>query len=128
MLQPCNPRIFLQNSVLAEPSIPADFANDLASVVYGSKRKDIDAHSKATSPSVPSLDQVRWRVDVTISTSHLNRVLEPCVLMELNLTDGSKHTFEVPVTKFHKLRHDVAQLLREMEDLEKRSIFKIQDK
>ena len=35
--------------------------------------------------------------------------------------------FQVPVSKFHELRYNVAFVLKEMEDLEKRSILKIQD-
>ena len=35
--------------------------------------------------------------------------------------------FQVPVAEFHALRYNVAQVLQEMENLEKRSILKIQD-
>ena len=35
--------------------------------------------------------------------------------------------FQVPVHKFHELRYSVAYVLKEMEDLEKRSILRIQD-
>lgn len=34
---------------------------------------------------------------------------------------------QVPVSKFHDLRYNVASILKEMNDLEKRSILKIQD-
>ena len=34
---------------------------------------------------------------------------------------------QVPVSKFHELRYNVAYVLKEMEDLEKRSILKLQD-
>ena len=35
--------------------------------------------------------------------------------------------FQVPVAQFHQLRYNVAYVLKEMEDLEKKSILKIQD-
>lgn len=35
--------------------------------------------------------------------------------------------FQVPVAKFQELRYNVALILKEMNDLEKRSILKIQD-
>ncbi|XP_061419753.1 COMM domain-containing protein 5 isoform X4 [Lethenteron reissneri] len=57
----------------------------------------------------------------------LARALRPSVLMQFSLTDGSTHQFEVPVSKFQELRYNVAQLLKEMSDLEKRSILRIQD-
>lgn len=78
--------------------------------------------------------------------SVLNRVLEPSILLEMTLSDGSIKTFEVgvwssnspwcgmwwpvslqvPVSRFHELRYNVAFVLKEMEDLEKRSILKLE--
>ena len=34
---------------------------------------------------------------------------------------------QVPVSKFHELRYNVAFILKEMEDLEQRTILKVQD-
>ena len=34
---------------------------------------------------------------------------------------------QVPVSKFHDMRYNVAYVLKEMEDLEKRNILKLQD-
>ena len=34
---------------------------------------------------------------------------------------------QVPVSKFHELRYNVAFILKEMEDLEQRNILKVQD-
>lgn len=112
---------------LKELLIPEDFHTDLASVVFGNRRAGIDAECLASRPRLPQLDQLKWRVDVGISTSVLNRVLEPTVMMEMTLTDGGIHTFEVPISKFNELRYNVAYVLKEMEELEKRSILKIQD-
>nr|XP_033801897.1 COMM domain-containing protein 5 isoform X2 [Geotrypetes seraphini] len=59
--------------------------------------------------------------------SSLARALQPSILMQLKLSDKTSHRFEVPVAKFHELRYNVALILKEMNDLEKRSILKIQD-
>nr|XP_006812710.1 PREDICTED: COMM domain-containing protein 5-like [Saccoglossus kowalevskii] len=91
------------------------------------KRIAIDEAAISNRTRLPSLQRFRWRVDVAISTSVLNRVLEPSVMMEMTLSDGTIHNFEVPVSKFHELRYNVASVIKEMEDLEKRSILKIQD-
>lgn len=112
---------------LQELQIPDEFHADLASVVFGNRRSQIDSESLTSRPRLPQLDRLKWRVDVGISTSVLNRVLEPTVLLEMTLSDGYIHTFEVPVSKFHELRYNVAFVLKEMEDLEKRSILKIKD-
>jgi hypothetical protein len=47
--------------------------------------------------------------------------------MEMTLSDGTIKTFEVQVSKFHELRYNVTYVLKEMEDLEKRNILKLQD-
>ena len=36
-------------------------------------------------------------------------------------------SLQVPVSKFHELRYNVTFVLKEMEDLEKRNILKLQD-
>lgn len=111
---------------LAQLKIAEDYATDLASVVFGSKRQAIEQNSQGNKPSLPRLDNFRWRVDVGISTSVLQRALEPSVLMELTLSDGKKHQMEVTIEKFHQLRYSTAVLLKAMEDLEKRSILKVE--
>lgn len=112
---------------LLDIKIPEDFIPDIASVVFGSRRPCIDTNAMNCRPQLPKLDLLRWRVDVGISTSVLNRVLEPTVMMQMTLSDGRRHSFEVPIAKFHELRYNVSSVLKEMEDLEKRSILKIQD-
>jgi len=110
-----------------ELKIPGELIPDLSSIVFGEKRSAFDAAALRNRSHLPSLDSLRWRVDVAISTSALNRVLEPSVLMELKLSDGKIHTFEVSSSKFHELRYNVAYVLKEMEDVEKKNILKIQD-
>ncbi|GAB1602885.1 COMM domain-containing protein 5-like [Argonauta hians] len=112
---------------LAELNIPADFINDLETVVYGGKRSEIDSSMLASRPSLPKLESFRWRVDTTISTSVLNRVLEPYLLVELTLNNGEISSFEVPLTKFQELRYNVSYVLKEMEALEKKSILRLAD-
>lgn len=64
---------------------------------------------------LPHLEQLRWRVDVVLSTSAVSRVLRPCVLLRTTLTDGSVATFELNVEAFHELRHAVAEALHAMD-------------
>ncbi|KAL6064366.1 COMM domain-containing protein [Balamuthia mandrillaris] len=64
----------------------------------------------------PTLKKFEWRVDVAISTSSLNR---------MTLSDGTIRTFELSQEKFHELRFDVARLLKEMDEIEKLPIMKI---
>ncbi|KAM7389025.1 hypothetical protein PAMP_023023 [Pampus punctatissimus] len=112
---------------LRELRIPEDFITDFSSVVFGNRRAVLDAATSQNDPHLPTIDEFKWRVDVAISTSSLARALQPSVLMQMKLSDGSFHRFEVPVSKFQDLRYNVALILKEMNDLEKRSILKIQD-
>ncbi|XP_023443464.2 COMM domain-containing protein 5 [Dasypus novemcinctus] len=112
---------------LQELCIPQDLAGDLGSVVFGSQRPRLDSVARQQGAWLPRVTDFRWRVDVAISTSALTRALQPSVLMQLKLTDGSAHRFEVPVAKFQELRYSVALILKEMTDLEKRCDRRLQD-
>ncbi|KAL6118124.1 commd5 [Pungitius sinensis] len=112
---------------LRELRIPEEFITDFSSVVFGNRRAALDAATARNDPHLPTVEDFKWRVDVAISTSSLARSLQPSVLMQMKLSDGSFHRFEVPVSKFQELRYNVALILKEMNDLEKRNILKIQD-
>ncbi|XP_061454096.1 COMM domain-containing protein 5 [Rhineura floridana] len=112
---------------LKELRIPEDFILDFATVVFGNRRPVLEATIQKQANKLPRIEDFKWRVDVAISTSSLARALQPSILMQLKLSDGSAHRFEVPVAKFQELRYNVALILKEMNDLEKRSVLKIQD-
>ncbi|XP_035505765.2 COMM domain-containing protein 5 [Scophthalmus maximus] len=112
---------------LRELRIPEDFITDFSSVVFGNRRAALEAARSLNDPHLPTIEELKWRVDVAISTSSLARAMQPSVLMQMKLSDGSFNRFEVPVSKFQELRYNVALILKEMNDLEKRSILKIQD-
>uniref|UniRef100_A0A3Q3QQ83 COMM domain-containing protein 5 n=1 Tax=Monopterus albus TaxID=43700 RepID=A0A3Q3QQ83_MONAL len=103
------------------------FITDFSSVVFGNRRAALQSAVSQNDPRLPTIEDFKWRVDVAISTSSLARALQPSVLMQMKLSDGSFHRFEVPVSKFQELRYNMALILKEMNDLEKRSILKIQD-
>ncbi|NXU52728.1 COMD5 protein, partial [Turnix velox] len=106
--------------------IPEDFITEFSSVVFGNRRPASEGTAVQGS-RLPGVQDLKWRVDVAISTSSLARALQPSILMLMKLSDGTAHRFEVPVAKFQELRYNVALILKEMNDLEKRSILKIQD-
>ncbi|NXY49188.1 COMD5 protein, partial [Ceuthmochares aereus] len=107
--------------------IPEDFIADFSSIVFGNRRPVSEGTALIQRSRLPSVQDFKWRVDVAISTSSLARALQPSILMMMKLSDGTAHRFEVPVAKFQELRYNVALILKEMNDLEKRSILKIQD-
>ncbi|XP_065886311.1 COMM domain-containing protein 5-like [Dysidea avara] len=110
---------------LKQIKYPEQVIVDLNSAAFGSRRIVLDRCAMDQRVRLPQLDNMRWRVDVIISNSSLHRVLEPSILMEMKLSDGSIKTFEVPASKFHELRYSVTSVLKEMQDLEKRNILKM---
>ncbi|NWH67582.1 COMD5 protein, partial [Geococcyx californianus] len=114
-------------SMWSSNEIPEDFIVDFSSIVFGNRRPASEGTSLIQRSRLPSVQDFKWRVDVAISTSSLARALQPSILMMMKLSDGTAHRFEVPVAKFQELRYNVALILKEMNDLEKRSILKIQD-
>ncbi|KFV41911.1 COMM domain-containing protein 5, partial [Tyto alba] len=112
---------------LKELRIPEDFIVDFSSIVFGNRRPAFEGTALIQKSRLPSVQDFKWRVDVAISTSSLARALQPSILMMMKLSDGTAHRFEVPVAKFQELRYNIALILKEMNDLEKRSILKIQD-
>ncbi|XP_030065284.1 COMM domain-containing protein 5 [Microcaecilia unicolor] len=112
---------------LKDLRIPEDFITDFVGLIFGNRRPVLDAAAQKQETRLPGLEDFRWRVDVAISTSLLARALQPSILMQLKLSDKTSHRFEVPIAKFHELRYNVALILKEMNDLEKRSVLKIQD-
>lgn len=62
--------------------------------------------------SYPKLDSMDYRVDVTITTSEMDRVLKPTVLMKIVDDKGDIRTFEMNPEQFHKLRFSVARVLK----------------
>ncbi|XP_003390541.1 PREDICTED: COMM domain-containing protein 5-like [Amphimedon queenslandica] len=109
---------------LAQIKIPAEVITDISSLVFGKRSQRIKDSLKEKMVRFPQLESLKWRVDVTISNSSLNRVLEPSVLMEMKLSNGNIKTFEVSASRFHELRYSVAFVLKEMEEMEKRNIIK----
>eukprot|EP00948_MAST-09A_sp_MAST-9A-sp1_P001671 g1671.t1 len=73
----------------------------------------------------PSLKNIKWRVDVVISSSALKKFLFPCVTFQLTLSSGTISTFEVPLPVFHQLRLSIAKLLRDMQAMEVKPISRI---
>ncbi|KAJ8267264.1 hypothetical protein GJAV_G00140500 [Gymnothorax javanicus] len=112
---------------LRQCGISEEYISDFASIVFGNRRTSLQTAAAQQGPRLPTIEDIRWRVDVAISTSSLARALQPSILMQMKLTDGNSHQFEVSVSKFQELRYNVALILKEMNDLEKRSILKIQD-
>ncbi|XP_057340430.1 COMM domain-containing protein 5-like [Microplitis mediator] len=103
---------------LQELSMENECIEDLCAVLYGQKRPLLITSLSEKIKFFPAVRSCRWRIDITISTSVLSRVMEPTILMEWTLSNGKKYLFELSLSKFHLMRYTVATLLLKMYDLE----------
>ena len=97
--------------------IPDPCIGILNKMLFGPNRAVIDSSIVAARVSLPRFVAFKWRVDVTISNTFLQRALTPTVLGELLLSNGSSALFEMSIEKFHELRFNVAIVLRDMEEI-----------
>jgi hypothetical protein len=96
--------------------------------VYAQKYDNLIQQSLKVGSWYNQIVGVRWRVDVTISTSQMNRVFKPYLLMQLELSDGKIKTFECSIKQFHNMRSTVASVLNDMSALESHRIMQIVEK
>lgn len=82
------------------------------------ERATLEAAIKTQCIHLPGFSSLDWRVDVTISTTQLQRVLKPSVIFQLTTTDGKITTFEASIEKFHQFRYNVASLLAACQNVE----------
>ncbi|XP_071455339.1 COMM domain-containing protein 5 [Hetaerina americana] len=118
------PEIF--ENELKDLKFSEECISDMVGVLYGPKRASFDAAllREPSTPHLPRMERMQWRVDVIISSNALSRVLEPSIQVRMTMTDGSIVYFTASISRFHQLRHAVAAALREMGHLEQKSLLK----
>jgi hypothetical protein len=100
------------NTDLKTINVPAAVADNITRVA-NVLRTHIEALTYVPAKRVcgfTHLQKLRWRIDVTISSGSLSRVMRPSILFQLYLTDGTVKTFEVSVEQFSQLRYSVAKV------------------
>ena len=73
------------------------------------------------------LQDMSWRLDVAISSSAVAKVMEPQINLDLTLSNGEKREVSLTQDKFQQLRFSVASMLKQMEQLEKKKVFRNQE-
>lgn len=77
--------------------------------------------------AAPSLTSLTWRADVILSSSSVNSVMQPFIILRVGLSDGTFHTVEMSMQAFHDLRFRVAEALHSMHKLEANYLFTLRD-
>lgn len=70
------------------------------------------------------IENFNWRVDITISSNYLAKSLDTVIIFNIKFKNGETKSFEVSIAKFHQLRFYVSSMLKEMEFIEKKNVFK----
>merc|ERR1711942_408023 len=73
------------------------------------------------------LRDICWRLDVAISSSAAAKVMEPQINFDVSLANGETRSISLTQDKFQQLRFAVASMLKQMELLEKKKVFKSQE-
>lgn len=104
--------------------------NRAANLLSGYYKRRRDALLQDLSPrkTHDSLVNFRWRVDVTISNSMMSRVFTPVIWMQMTLDNGRQETFEVSLEKFHQLRLETADILKQMHEIQSHPMMNIHEK
>ncbi|XP_043268078.1 COMM domain-containing protein 5 [Venturia canescens] len=109
---------------LQELKFENECIDDLCAVLYGHKRPAMLNSLSETTRMFPRVKKFLWRIDITISSSSLSRILKPVILMEWILSTGERKIFELSLAKFHLLRHTLASLLLKMQEMENTNMMK----
>ena len=115
-----------KSSSLIALGLDTAIVTDVMNVIKKGRGELIEAYSTHNPSCAQYITNMRWRIDVTISSSTLNRVMRPSILLELTLNDGSVELFDVPLEEFHILRYSCAKALSAMGAIESHPVLKIQ--
>eukprot|EP00656_Telonema_subtile_P018921 TRINITY_DN20279_c0_g1_i1.p1 TRINITY_DN20279_c0_g1~~TRINITY_DN20279_c0_g1_i1.p1 ORF type:complete len:259 (+),score=72.00 TRINITY_DN20279_c0_g1_i1:83-859(+) len=108
-----------KKNLVDEFKVHPEIANLLCQVIPP-RRAGIVALQEKKAPALRQLKELRWRVDVHISTSSLRKKMKPTILMQLMFEDGAIKTLECSPEMFQDLRYSVTKLLHEVQRIEVR--------
>lgn len=94
--------------------IPKEYVDDISQIVQNWKETIEPLILKNKTIHQPSLINLKWRVDVMIMSSNTERIFKPLILVQMIDSNGKIHTFEMSVSSFHNLRHQMEKLKEEL--------------
>lgn len=104
--------------------MPEDFARIICKGII-KFRETIEKAAIENRIQFPKLQTLRYRVDVTVSSGSLSRIMRPNILFQMIMKNGSIKTFEVSIAQFHQLRYNVAKALNDIHTLDRHPIIKV---
>uniref|UniRef100_A0A0K8TQI0 COMM domain-containing protein 5 n=1 Tax=Tabanus bromius TaxID=304241 RepID=A0A0K8TQI0_TABBR len=68
--------------------------------------------------------RLQWRINISLMDSGISNLSQPTIILHFQASNGEYKTFEFPIAMFHRLRYNVALLLKEMQTIEGRQLMK----
>merc|ERR1712032_517541 len=96
----------------AELNFPAHCVEGFVDAIKTHQIKLEDPGDEITHVTHKKIAGMKWRVDVTISSNLLQRVMKPSILMQITLNNGDIRTFEM--TQVYE-RKPILQLIADLE-------------
>lgn len=106
---------------LQQLGLPKELASALCKV-FADKYSSLQKALKENMLSLPRIENVQWRVDYVLCSSHLKEVNEPSVQLCLKTKDPNSNTtqkdsFTISKDKFLVLLHELKQAYKTMEGI-----------
>jgi hypothetical protein len=114
-------RLFLEttdkefNAKLIELGFSNEFVEELPLV--SNRTKVIDNIVNSRRGEFKKLVSLKWRIDISLTNSTLVKKIPTSVILCLQLKNGRKCTINVNIRTFHKLRFNVALIMKEAASL-----------
>lgn len=105
--------------------IPKEYVDDINQIVQNWKETIEPLILKNKTIRQPTLLNLKWRVDVMIMSSNTERIFKPLILVQMIDSNGKIHTFEMSVSSFHNLRHQMEKLKEELTTVSNLPILQI---
>lgn len=109
---------------LKRMNVPACVVTEVVAVVR-TLRPGLESSALGRRLRCPQIAKFRWRIDITMSTGLLSKVMRPSIMVQMYLSSGIIKTFEISIEQFNQLRYGVAKVLQEMQRVERHPILRL---
>ncbi|XP_060537366.1 uncharacterized protein LOC132708802 [Cylas formicarius] len=113
-----NDKDFIQQ--LLEVGFTNKFLEDLPLV--SNRQELVDTYFMPSYEHFQNVDTIKWRIDISLHNSTLGSKILPSIMLIIKMKDGRCYTIEMNLIMFHKLRFNIAVILKEMSKLKSSSI------
>lgn len=112
------------NQVLHELNFKNEVIEDLCNTLFGQHAQQLSLSFDESSNVIHRAKDILWKIDISLMHSAISNMTKPKVVLKLQLSNGQTKTFEITPKMLHKLRLNIALILRNMIALENRSVLK----